>query len=122
VAAYLLRPKSGTWAGGQLSGRLVRFDMTVSCDARPLGGNNIQVVLGAPDEVRRGLDDDVILWLDSGWWVTLRNEFARAPDVARQIIGAISDELSAITADRCGAEAAAVFAATFEADGPRHWR
>jgi|GEM_PF-4668975 hypothetical protein len=96
--------------------------MTVVCDGRPLGGNNIQVVLGAEGERRTGLDEEVVLWLDSGWWVTLRNDFARAPDVARQIVGSIAGELSAITADPRGAEAAVVFASTFEADGPDHWR
>jgi hypothetical protein len=95
--------------------------MTVVCDAGPLGGNNIQVVLGAEGESRTGLDEQVVLWLDSGWWVTLRNDFARAPEVARQIVGSITRELSAITADPRGAEATVVFASTFETTGPDYW-
>ncbi len=95
--------------------------MTVRCDGKPLGGNNIQVVLGAPGETRIGLDEDVVLWLDSGWWVTVRNEFARAPDVARRVLESVADDLSAITADPQGAEAPVVFQSTFQGTGPRHW-
>ena len=124
TAQYMLRAKSGTWTSGPGAprDRLLRFDMNVVCDGEPIGGNNVQVVLEAPSESRAGLDEDVILWVDSGWWVTLRNDFARAREVARQIVGSISRELSAITDDPRGADAAVVFATTFETTGPRHWR
>ena len=123
MTEYVLRPKSGTWTTGPGAprDRLLRFDMTVRYDGKPLGGNNIQVVLGAPGETRIGLDEDVILWLDSGWWVTLRNEFARAPEVARRVLESVADDLSAITADPLGAEAPVVFQSTFQGTGPRHW-
>src|SRR5580698_6491228 len=105
MAEYILRPKSGTWTNAPdvPHDRLLRFDMTVTHDGTSLGGNNIQVVLGAPDQSRTGLDEDVVLWLDSGWWVTLRNEFARAPGVALRALESIAGELSAITADPRGA-------------------
>ena len=120
---YVLSPKSGTWTSGPDAprDRLLRFDMTVSYDGTPLGGNNIQVVLGAPGESRVGLDEDVVLWLESGWWVTMRNEFARAPDAARRVLESVADDLSAITADPRGAEAPVVFQSTFQGSGPSHW-
>jgi hypothetical protein len=96
--------------------------MNVICDGEPIGGNSTQVVLGARSESRGLFDEDVILWLDSGWWLALRNDFARARDVAPQIVGSISLELSAITDDPRGADVAGVFATTFETMGPRHRR
>ena len=124
MGEYVLRPKSGTWttSSGAPSDRLLRFDMTVIYDGKPLGGNNIQVVLGAPSEARTGLDEDVVPWLDSGWWVTLRNAFARAPDVARRIVESIADELSAITDDPRGADANVVLSTALETSGPEHWQ
>jgi len=123
LVQYQLCPKSGTWATGPgaPSRRLLRFDMTVTYDGKRLGGNNIQVVVGAPDQTRRG-NEDVILWLDSGWWVTLRNEFARVPDVAHRILESAADALSAITSDPRGADAAILGSAVIEAAGPSHWR
>jgi hypothetical protein len=94
-----------------------------------LGGNNIQAVIGAPSAKRYRLDKDVALWLPSGWWVSLRNQFAAAPDVASAIVGSVADELGAITSratDAIGAEADAVakelFGMEFRATGPDHWR
>lgn len=95
--------------------------MTVTYDEKRLGGNNIQLVVGAPSQRRVGLDEDVILWLDSGWWVTLRNEFARAPDVAYRVLGSATNALSAITSDPRGADASILGSAVIEAAGPSHW-
>jgi hypothetical protein len=95
--------------------------MTVTYDGKQLGGNNIQLVVGAPGQTRVGLDEDVVLWLDSGWWVTFRNEFARAPDVAQRILGSAADPLSAITSDPRGADASILGSTVIEASGPSHW-
>lgn len=92
---YLLRPRSHTWSGDRILG----FDMTVEHDGQPLGGHNVQVVLGAPDQVRRELDEDVALTLDTGWWVTLRNQFALAPCVAKEILRSAERQLNEITAE-----------------------
>jgi hypothetical protein len=123
MACYELRPKSGTWTTGPDAprDRLRRFDLTVTHDGKPLGGNNIQAVLGAPDERRDGLDADVILWLKSGWWVTLRGEFARAPDIAHRILASAAEKLSDITADPRGAEASILGSTVVEASRPDHW-
>jgi hypothetical protein len=96
--------------------------MTVTYDGKRLGGNNIQLVVGAPSQPRRGLNEDVILWLDSGWWVTFRNEFARAPDVAHRILESAADALSAITSDPRGADASILGSTVIETAGPSHWR
>ncbi|MBV8991203.1 MAG: hypothetical protein JO372_21815 [Solirubrobacterales bacterium] len=92
---YVLRPRSHTWQAGRLLG----FDMTVEHDGRQIGGHNVQVVLGAPDQVRRGLDDDVALELDTGWWVTLRNQFALASCVAVEILDSARHALNDVTAE-----------------------
>jgi hypothetical protein len=128
---YSLHAKSGSWTRHPDShspdSRLLRF-MTVECDGERLGGNNVQVVIGAPDYPRRGLDEEVAMWLDSGWWVTLRNQFAQAPAVALQILRSVADDLSTLT----GAATAArgidaeevtlrVFSTTLEAEGPAYW-
>jgi len=59
----------------------------------------------------------------------LRNEFARAPDVALQIVGSIEGPLSSLTARATAARGvdaealtAELFAATLRATGPDHWR
>jgi hypothetical protein len=65
--------------------------LVASRDGRPLGGNNVQAVLGAPDRKRFRLDRDVALWLPSGWWVSLRNQFAQAADVATKIVESVED-------------------------------
>jgi hypothetical protein len=96
--------------------------MTVTYDGKCLGGNNIQLVVGAPGQTRVGLDRDVILWLDSGWWVTFRNEFTRAPDVAHRILASAADALSAVTSDPRGPTASILGSTAIEAVGPSHWR
>jgi hypothetical protein len=108
--------------------RLLNFTMRVECGGTGLGGNNIQVVAGTPDRERYGLDRDVDLWLSSGWWLTFRNYFELAPDVASKICGSVADELSAITAeaqDARGPEAEEVarklFSMSFEGIGPDYW-
>ena len=126
---YLFRTKSGAWTAHPDAHspdyRLLRFDMTVERDGKRLGGNNIQVVVGAPDEERRGLDRDVVVWLESGWWVSLRNQFAEAPDAAAAIVASIAGAVSALTAEATGARGRdaevvtqKLFSTTFEATGP----
>jgi hypothetical protein len=129
---YTLRPRSGTWSP-RLESRLVAFDITVERHGRPLGGHNIQAFLFAPDyqprDYRaRGLDDDVALTLESGWWITLRNQFAEAPDIAAQILASAAKDLSAATAEASVAredEIAPLWqrlrAARFSAAGPDYW-
>lgn len=57
---YLLRAKSGAWTAHPDAHspdyRLLRFDMTVEREGKRLGGNSIQLAVGAPDEQRSGLD------------------------------------------------------------------
>lgn len=103
--------------------------MTVQRDGKRLGGNNVQVVLGAPDRRRQRLDEDVAVWLESGWWVSLRNQFAQAPEVAATILASAASTLSTLTAETTGArgrdaEAVArkLFSTTVEAAGPDYWR
>lgn len=131
-AEYLLRAKSGAWTAHPNAhspdNRLLQFDMTVERDGERLGGNNIQAVVGAPDRERRGLDADVCVWLASGWWVSLRNQFADAPDVAAAILASVADSLSALTDEATharGNDAEAVtqkvFAAALQATGPDYW-
>src|SRR3954467_10423731 len=67
---YLLRPKSAAWRSSDLPS-LSELSLTVERAGAPLGGHNIQVVMGAPDRPRTGLNEQVLLWLPSGWWVTL---------------------------------------------------
>jgi hypothetical protein len=101
--------------------------MTVEYDGRRLGGNNIQIVLHA---ATGGFPygEDCSIWLASGWGVRLRNQFARAPAVAADIVDSIADELSAITAEANGTTASATSAlwerlrtTTFRATGPGYW-
>jgi hypothetical protein len=124
---YILRAKSSVRTVAPL--RLLGFDLTVEHDEKKLGGNNIQAVIGAPDRQRRGLDEDVALWLSSGWWVTLRNQFALAPCEALEILSSVADELSSITAEANqarGADAEALSRklseAAFSGEGPDYWR
>ncbi|HEY3923810.1 MAG TPA: hypothetical protein VGL75_04550 [Acidothermaceae bacterium] len=88
----------------------------------------MQVVVGSPSGKRYGHDEDVALWLPSGWWVTLRSQFAAAPWVAVEILNCVVHELDAITArvsGTSGAEADAItreiFATAFRGSGPNHW-
>ena len=131
--AYLLRPKSGGWTAHPKAHspdqRLLNFNLTAERRGTPVGGHNIQVVLGAPDQKRYGLNEDVAMWLASGWWLTLRNEFAKAPEVAAEILESACEALTAITAEATtarGAEAEALsrklFSMSFEASGPDYWR
>lgn len=82
-----LRSASCRSRASRSSGSLtvVRF-MYASIPSTALGGTSIEAVVGAPDQPRHGLDEDVEMWLDTGWWVTLRNQFALAPCVANEII------------------------------------
>ena len=59
--------------------------------------HNLQIKLGAPDLARERVDAPVVLWLPSGWWVTLRDEFAAAPTTAKEIVASASEELSDFT-------------------------
>jgi hypothetical protein len=122
---YLLRPRSGGWRAEH---RLVHFDMTAEYQGKRLGGHNVQVVLGAPDEARRGLDEDVALTLGSGWWVTFRNQFALAPCVAVEIVESVRDPLTEITAAATDARndvardvSRKLFSSVFAASGPAYW-
>ncbi len=122
---YVLRVKSGAWSAAP--GRpLVEFSMTAECHARLLGCHNIQVVVGAPNQPQRGLNEDVLMWLDSGWWITLRNQFDQAPDTALNVIRSVEAELSAMTAEitaagEDGPVVRKLFATEFEATGPDYW-
>ena len=130
---YVLRPKSGAWTGHPSRSdandyRILGFALTVEHSGKKLGGNNIQLALGAPDSVRYGLDEDVAMWLSSGWWVTLRNQFSLAPCVAMEVLHSVADELSSITAEATearGSNAAEVterlFATAFTGEGPAYW-
>jgi hypothetical protein len=129
---YILRPKSLRATrppGPHPEYRLLGFDLTVEHEGKSLGGNNIQAVVGAPSGARYGLDEDVALWLSSGWWVSLRNQFAAAPEAAKTVLFAASDELAAFTSrasQAAGAEANAVtkelFEMEFRATAPDPWR
>jgi hypothetical protein len=66
----------------------------VRYDDKPLGGTNIQVVVGPPDQPRRGLNENVAVWLDSGWWVTSRNQFALDPWVGTEIALSMANHLN----------------------------
>lgn len=93
-----------------------------------LVSHNVQVKLGAPDLSRGRADADVVVWLPSGWWVTLRHEFAAAPKTAAAMLASAADELSEFTAratDARGQEASALAAELparqFRAIGPAVW-
>jgi hypothetical protein len=71
-AIYLLRAKSDGWShhpdAHHPDYRLLNFMLTASRDPRRLGGNNVQTVLGAAeDQTRHRLDEEVAVWLPSGW-------------------------------------------------------
>ena len=80
-------------------------------------------------QTRYRLDEDVAMWLPSGWWVTLRNEFAQAPGVAVTVLESVADQLSAITAEATtarGRDAQALsdklFSCVFDGSGPDYRR
>jgi hypothetical protein len=133
VIGYRLRVKSGGWShhpnAHDPAYRLLNFALTVDRERGPLGGNNVQAFVGAPDRQRFHLDRDVAVWLPSGWWVTLRNHFARAPDVATEIVKSVEQPLSEITGELTVARGARtedltreLFAMTLDAKGPDYWR
>ena len=131
---YELRPKSGGWtchldARDSPENRLLSFNLTVRYGDKALGGTNIQVVVGAPDQPRHGLNEVVAVWLDSGWWVTFRNQFALAPCVGTEIIQSVATDLSAVTEEANSARGSdatelsqRLFATTFHGEGPAYWR
>ena len=109
--------------------RLFALSITAERHDAPVGGNNIQIVVGAPDQRRSGLNEDVVMWLESGWWVTLRNQFADAPDAAVKILASAADRLSELTerADEGGGPDGKslwqqIRGTTIEATGPDYWR
>lgn len=126
-------PKSGGWTchpdhQNSPENRLLSFTLTVRYDGKRLGGTNIQVVVGAPDQPRHGLNEDVALWLDSGWCVTFRNQFALAPCVGTEIILSVANQLSVLTVEATsarGPDAAELthrlFSTTFHGEGPAYW-
>jgi hypothetical protein len=133
VVAYRLRVKSGGWShhpdAHDPEYRLLDFALVADREGGSLGGNNVQVVVGAPDNRRFGLDRAVAIWLPSGWWVTLRNHFARAPDAATEILDSVEEPLSEITGKLTAARGARaedltreLFGMTFDAQGPNYWR
>lgn len=90
--------------------------------------HNLQVKLGAPDLSRGRADASVAVWLASGWWVTLRHEFAAAPTTAAAIVASAATELSEFTAratdargEEAGALAVELEERRFEAVGPPVW-
>jgi hypothetical protein len=130
---YRLRAKSGGWShhpdAHDPEYRLLNFTLNAERDGGPLSGNSVQAVVGAPDQQRHRLNQDVAVWLRSGWWVNLRNQFAQAPDVATEILRSVERPLSQITAELEAARGARtqeltrdLFAATFDARGPDYWR
>jgi hypothetical protein len=130
---YRLRAKSGGWShhpdAHDPGYRLLSFTLTASREDGSLGGNNIQAVVGVPDKKRYRLDQHVALWLPSGWWVSLRNQFAHAPDIATEILKSAERQLSEITGELSTASGVRteeltreLFAATFDARGPDYWR
>ena len=128
---YLLRTRS-IWSTGQVAGddyRLVGFDVTAERGGLPVGGHNVQAVIGAPGMTRHGLDRDVALWLASGWWVSLRNQFKSQPELGAEILTRASGELEAITVrlgDSTGATAVALWQElhdlTVRSSGQDYWR
>jgi hypothetical protein len=116
--------------------RLWYFTLTALRNGERLGGNAVQVVVGAPDMPRLRRNRAVLLWLASGWWVSPRNKFADAPEAAARIIRSVADELSSLTSrisandasnepaesDEDWALVEEVSALRLEATGPDHWR
>jgi len=93
---YTLRPRSGAWTGGEDS-RFAGFDITVARGGRALGGHNVQAAFGSADSSDPRYN--VALTLGSGWWVTLRNQLAQAPEVAAAILHSAQAGLELVTAE-----------------------
>lgn len=142
-ASFELRVKSGTWGPEEAPAdpertpgftaaplRMTGFTLTASRNGVALGGHNVQAHVYAPGHMP-GADDDADrpdMTLTSGWGVWFRNDFARAPDIAAQIVGTVDAELSRVTAELGHATAAEtrpvserVLAMAFRATGPDYW-
>lgn len=103
--------------------------MTASRDGKRSGNHSVQLGIGAPDYDYGGRANEAVTRLDSGWWVRLEDQFARAPDVALQIIDSVADPLSAITRQLTDARGGQtdelsdrLKAMSFAASGPDYWR
>lgn len=59
--------------------------MAVEHDGRLLGGHSVQVAVGGPQEIRRGVDEDVVLTLRLAGGSRCTTNFALAPWVAIEI-------------------------------------
>ena len=133
---YLLRAKSLSSTCPPVSDRpeyrLFGFTLTAERRGKDLGGNNIQAVVGAPAERptwRSESEEEIALLLSSGWWVSLRNQFAKQPEIGTTIVRSAADRLGAITSrltDASGAEALTITRELFDASspaiGPDFWR
>ena len=102
-ARFDLKTKSGAWTHhptcwDEPDARMVECTLVALRGETPLGGHNIQAHVGSSTRYH-GPPADVDMWLSSGWWVTLRNQFAQAPQVGAQILGSAEDELSRITGE-----------------------
>lgn len=107
---------------------MVTFTLTPLRDGVPLGGHNVQCHVGTATG-RHAPPDDVDVWLESGWWISFRNQFAQAPDSAAKIIASVEPELSDMTYEleqARGSQMATttrkLSATTFEAIGSHYWR
>jgi hypothetical protein len=130
-AALSENPSGSNWRSyweAPYAYRLWTVTLRVQGPDEQLISHNLQVKLGAPDLSRGRADADVVLRLASGWWVTLRHEFAAAPRTGAKIVASAANELSEFTAratDACGEEASALAVdleqRQFEAVGPSTW-
>lgn len=124
-AAFGANPRPGP---APEDSHLIGFNLTVEYDGKRLGGTNIQAVLGAPEQPRQGLNEEAAVWLESGWWVALRNQFALAPCEATEILESVADELSAITTEanrargsQCDELWKKLVGMAFVGEGPAYW-
>lgn len=132
-ARYDLKAKSGGWTHHpshftEPQARMVSFTLKALRNGTPLGGHNIQAHVESVT-ARRAAPADAAIRLASGWWVSFRNQFADAPEVATKIITSVEPELTEITdalEQARGAEMVAakdrLWATTFEGSGPDFWR
>jgi hypothetical protein len=126
---YVLQARSAAWSDHPAAHapgyRLLSFQLSASCEGERIGGNNVQAVVGAPDQPRRGLDESVAVWLASRWWVSLRNESADTPEIAIEILTAaepaldrITDGLTAARGTRSEELSQRLFDTVFRSHGP----